>query len=44
MKFCHGEVLHPLNGCDCISYDEYRLFFPEWATWEDIEISEDLFN
>jgi len=37
------EVHDPILGCECISRDEYRLFFPDWATDYDIEISEQLF-
>lgn len=29
----------PVNGCDCISKDDYRAYFPEWASDKDIDYS-----
>ena len=42
--FCVDGVLHPMNWCECISWSDYRLFFPESATDDDILLSELLFN
>ena len=44
MIFCVDGVLHPINWCECISWSDYRLFFPETATDDDILLSELLFN
>jgi len=42
--YCFDDEVHdPIEGCECIPKDEYKLFFPEWATDEDILVSEILF-
>jgi len=43
-NFCYDGIHIPITGCECISWDEYKDYFPEEATWEDIATSELLFD
>merc|ERR1712038_124922 len=42
-NYCFDGIHDPVNGCDCISMEKYREYFPSWATQKDIEYSEMLF-
>ena len=40
MLMCpEGQDLHPARGCDCVSNEEIRDLYPDWATDEDIKQS-----
>jgi len=40
MLMCpESQDLHPARGCDCVSKEEIRDLYPDWATDEDINQS-----
>ena len=34
--WCESGYQDPVNGCSCISEQEYMAYFPDWATPQDI--------